>query len=43
MNFEILFDAPNIIRLNKDLIYQVSNSGNVKGAQSCYKACFQIT
>ena len=33
MNYEILFDAPNVVRLNKDLLYQVSNSGNVKGAQ----------
>jgi len=28
---EILFDAPNIVRLGKDLIYQVSNSGNLMG------------
>ena len=33
MNEEILFDAPNIIRLNNDLLYQVSNSGNLKGAK----------
>jgi N-dimethylarginine dimethylaminohydrolase len=32
MNREILFDAPNIVRINNDLIYQVSNSGNIKGA-----------
>ena len=33
MNEEILFDAPNVVRLNKDLIYQISNSGNEKGAK----------
>ena len=33
MDNEILFDAPNIVRLNKDLLYQVSNSGNIKGAK----------
>ena len=33
MNKEILFDAPNVVRLNKDLIYQISNGGNEKGAK----------
>ena len=33
MNNEILFDAPNVIRINKDLIFQISNSGNEKGAE----------
>ena len=32
MNNEILFDAPNIVRLGNNLLYQVSNSGNEKGA-----------
>ena len=31
VNKEIVFDAPNIVRLGKDLIYQVSNSGNKWG------------
>lgn len=30
-NKEIIFDAPNIVRLGKDLLYQVSNSGNLWG------------
>ncbi|MFO7744964.1 MAG: hypothetical protein R6V36_06250, partial [Psychroflexus sp.] len=30
-NKEIVFDAPNIVRLGRDLIYQVSNSGNLWG------------
>jgi N-dimethylarginine dimethylaminohydrolase len=30
-NKEIVFDAPNVVRLGKDLIYQVSNSGNLWG------------
>lgn len=30
-DLEILFDAPNIVRVGKDLLYQVSNSGNFKG------------
>ena len=30
-NYEPLFDAPNIVRLGKDLLYQVSNSGNLMG------------
>ena len=33
MNEEILFDAPNIVRLGTNLLYQVSNSGNEKGAR----------
>lgn len=32
-NNEIIFDAPNIVRLGNDLLYQVSNSGNLLGAQ----------
>jgi len=28
---EICFDAPNIVRVGRDLLYQVSNSGNMKG------------
>jgi glycine amidinotransferase/scyllo-inosamine-4-phosphate amidinotransferase 1 len=31
MDIEIMFDAPNVVRLGKDLLYQVSNSGNIKG------------
>ena len=30
-NIEIMFDAANVIRLGKDLLCQVSNSGNEKG------------
>ena len=30
-NKEIVFDAPNVVRLGLDLIYQVSNSGNLWG------------
>lgn len=30
---EICFDAPNIVRVGRDLLYQVSNSGNMKGFQ----------
>jgi N-dimethylarginine dimethylaminohydrolase len=33
LNHEISFDAPNIVRVGKDLLYQVSNSGNLKGYQ----------
>lgn len=33
MNNEILFDAPNVIRIDNDLIFQISNSGNEKGAK----------
>ena len=32
-NKEIVFDAPNVVRLGKDLIYQVSNSGSLLGGQ----------
>ena len=32
-NNEIIFDAPNIVRLGKDLLCQVSNSGNKLGFQ----------
>lgn len=32
-NFEPVFDAPNIVRLGRDLLYQVSNSGNQLGFQ----------
>jgi N-dimethylarginine dimethylaminohydrolase len=32
-NLEIVFDAPNIVRLGNDLLYQVSNSGNTFGAK----------
>jgi len=28
---EIIFDAPNIVRVGKDLLFQISNSGNLKG------------
>jgi hypothetical protein len=31
LNKEIVFDAPNIVRLGKDLLCQVSNSGNQLG------------
>lgn len=33
MDHEICFDAPNIVRVGRDLLYQVSNSGNMKGFQ----------
>ena len=33
MNKEILFDAPNVVRIDNDLIFQISNSGNEKGAE----------
>lgn len=33
LDHEILFDAPNIVRVGRDLLYQVSNSGNMKGFQ----------
>ncbi len=33
MNEEILFDAPNVVRLGMNLLYQISNSGNEKGAR----------
>lgn len=28
---EIIFDAPNIVRVGRDLLFQISNSGNLKG------------
>ena len=31
LNGEVVFDAPNIVRLGRDLLYQVSNSGNMHG------------
>ena len=31
LNEEIVFDAPNIVRLGEDLLYQISNSGNMNG------------
>jgi N-dimethylarginine dimethylaminohydrolase len=31
LDHEILFDAPNIVRVGRDLLYQISNSGNIKG------------
>lgn len=31
LNREIVFDAPNIVRLGRDLLCQVSNSGNLLG------------
>jgi hypothetical protein len=33
LNHEICFDAPNIVRVGRDLLYQISNSGNLKGFQ----------
>ena len=32
MNEEILFDAPNVVRMGMNLLYQISQSGNEKGA-----------
>lgn len=32
-NEEILFEAANCVRVNDDILYQVSNTGNLKGAQ----------
>ena len=32
-NSEIIFDAANVVRLGNDLLYQVSNSGSLKGAK----------
>ena len=32
-NLEIIFDAPNIVRLGNDLLFQVSNSGTLLGAK----------
>jgi N-dimethylarginine dimethylaminohydrolase len=31
LDHEICFDAPNIVRIGRDLLYQISNSGNLKG------------
>jgi len=31
LDHEIVFDAPNIVRVGRDLLYQISNSGNLKG------------
>ena len=31
LDHEICFDAPNIVRVGRDLLYQISNSGNMKG------------
>lgn len=33
LNLEPCFDAPNIVRIGRDLLYQVSNSGNLLGFQ----------
>ena len=33
LDHEICFDAPNIVRVGRDLLYQISNSGNLKGFQ----------
>ncbi len=33
LNKEIIFDAANIVRMGNDLLFQVSNSGTLKGAQ----------
>jgi N-dimethylarginine dimethylaminohydrolase len=33
LNLEPAFDAPNIVRIGRDLLYQVSNSGNKLGFQ----------
>lgn len=32
-NLEPLFDAPNVVRLGRDILFQISNSGNKKGFQ----------
>lgn len=32
-NTEIIFDAPNVLRLGRDLLFQISNSGNHMGAK----------
>lgn len=32
-NKEIIFDAPNVVRMGNDLLFQVSNSGNELGVQ----------
>ena len=31
LNGEVVFDAPNIVRMGRDLLYQISNSGNMHG------------
>lgn len=31
MDREIVFDAANVVRVGRDLLYQISNSGNIKG------------
>lgn len=31
LDHEICFDAPNVVRVGRDILYQISNSGNVKG------------
>ncbi len=33
LDHEIIFDAPNVVRLGNDLLYQVSNTGTKLGAQ----------
>ncbi len=33
LDHEIIFDAANIVRLGEDLLFQVSNSGTLKGAK----------
>jgi N-dimethylarginine dimethylaminohydrolase len=33
VNKEIVFDAPNVVRLGNDLLYQVSNSGTLMGGK----------
>ena len=32
-NLEILFEAPNCVKVNDDILFQISNTGNTKGAQ----------
>jgi len=31
LDHEICFDAPNVVRVGRDILYQISNSGNLKG------------
>lgn len=33
LNLEPIFDAPNVVRLGRDLLFQISNSGNKLGFQ----------
>ena len=33
VNNEIIFDAPNVVKLGNDILYQVSNSGTLLGGQ----------